>query len=236
MDTHGTATVMAAESDDPEMVGERLDQMLGPEYISYRKGPGGQRFAYMEGHELISMMNATFGWHRWTSKAMSFDTDYAEVGNGGKWSAGVAATVRLTVQVKGSAKEVFHEDIGYGTMDNAPSRGQAMEKCRKEAMTDGIKRAARQFGNVTGGCLYNKDYLEKIKTVKGPADRIEFNEDALCRKPVNKRKRFLMEQERKQRAMAVRTAPTLQDYMASDDDLDDEDMFATIPDSEELSL
>jgi len=176
--------------------GRQLGSYLGPEYVSYRKGEGGRNLAYMEGHEVINVMNRIFGWDGWNSKVVTFVTDYADVNNGGKWNVGVAATVRLTVLKSGAqAGEVSHEDIGYGTMDNGPSRGKAMEKCRKEAATDGIKRAARQFGNATGGCLYNREYLERVKKVKGPAARIEFAEEKLFRKPVNKRKRFMLARE-----------------------------------------
>ena len=179
-------------------VAEQLNRYLGPEFISYRRGEGGKMLAYAEGHEVINLMNWIFRWDRWNSKVVSFVTDYAEAGNGGKWSVGVAATVRVSVLVseEGKAREVSHEDTGYGTMDNGPSRGKAMEKCRKEAVTDALKRAARQFGNATGGCLYNKEYLERVKRVKGPADRIEFVEEELFRKNINKRKRFMMAQEK----------------------------------------
>jgi len=77
---------------------------------------------------------------------VSFETDYVDVSNDGKWKVGVAATLRLTTLVKegDKAREVWHEDIEYGIVDNGPSRGKAMEKCRKEAVTDGLKRAGRQ--------------------------------------------------------------------------------------------
>ncbi len=181
---------LSARGDEERVaaVGNQLNQYLAPEYISYRKGEGGRMLAYMEGHEVISMLNTIFGWDGWNSKVVSFETDYVDVSNGGKWNVGVAATVRLTALVKdgGKAREVWHEDTGYGTMDNGPSRGKAMEKCRKEAVTDGLKRAGRQFGNATGGCLYNKEYLERVRKVKGPAERIKFVEEELLRKPMKK--------------------------------------------------
>lgn len=180
-------------------VAEQLDRYLGPEYLSYRRGEGGRMLAYAEGHEVINLMNTIFEWDGWNSKVVNFVTDYAEGGHGGKWNVGVAATVRLTVLMKGKdqdvIREVSHEDIGYGTIDNGPSRGKAMEKCRKEAVTDGLKIAARHFWNATGNCLYNKEYLERAKRVMGPADRIEFVEDELFRKPMNKMKRLMMMQD-----------------------------------------
>ena len=220
-------------------VGGSLMRYLGPEYISYRKGEGGKLLAYIEGHEVITLMNRIFGWDGWNSKVVNVVTDYAEVSNGGKWSVGMAATVRLTAVVKGkggvgtsiSMREVWREDIGYGTMSNGPDRGKAMEKCRKEATTDALKRAARQFGSATGGCLYNKEYLERIKKVKGPADRIEFVPEELLYKPVNKRKRFILEQER---ARQVDGSGDDKEEFFGDDDEDEMEMLAGMVASDEL--
>jgi DNA repair and recombination protein RAD52 len=182
-----------------EYVGKQLERFLGPEYISYRKGEGNHKpFAYVEGQEMISIANGIFGWDGWMSEPTVFTTDYAEATSGGKWNMGVACTVRVTVLIKAVEgrviREVWHEDIGYGTIDNAPNRGKAMEKCRKEALTDGVKRGLRFFGNATGNCIYNKTFLERVKQVKGPAERIEFVEEELLYKPMNKRKRVLLQQ------------------------------------------
>ncbi|MCJ1319084.1 DNA repair protein rad52 [Xylographa vitiligo] len=176
---------------DPETdIGKKLDKFLGPEYISYRPGEAGKKLAYMEGHEVISRLNDVFGWNGWNSRVMSQTIDFQETGNNGKFNVGIAVTVRVTAW-QGDGKEVYREDIGYGTMDNAPTRGKALEKAYKEGQTDALKRAARQFGRSTGGCVYGKEYLSRVKQVKAPAERIEFVENDLCRKPMNKRKRFL---------------------------------------------
>jgi DNA repair and recombination protein RAD52 len=187
-------------------IGQQLDQFLGPEYVSYRRGEGNKQLAYLEGHEVIGIANTIFGWDKWSSKPVSFTTDYAEPTNGGKWNIGVACTVRVTVLVSEGAmqREVCHEDVGYGTIDNAPGRGKGMEKCRKEAVTDGLKRALRTFGSATGGCMYNKKYLELVSKVKGPAERIEFVDEDLFRKPINKRKRLMMAQDN---AQVIRLKP-----------------------------
>jgi recombination DNA repair RAD52 pathway protein len=41
-------------------------------------------------------------------------------------------------------------------------------QCKKEAVTDGIKRTLRNFGNVLGNCLYDKQYVSEIAKVKAP--------------------------------------------------------------------
>jgi len=75
----------------------------------------------------------------------------------------------------------YHEDCGYGSMANSRDKAAALEKCKKEAVTDALKRALRSFGNVLGNCLYDKTYESKIKTVKSaPAT---FDEKQLYRRP-----------------------------------------------------
>jgi DNA repair and recombination protein RAD52 len=41
-------------------------------------------------------------------------------------------------------------------------------QCKKEAVTDGVKRALRSFGNVLGNCLYDKEYTKEIIKIKVP--------------------------------------------------------------------
>jgi DNA recombination protein Rad52 len=62
----------------------------------------------------------------------------------------------------------FHEDIGYGTSENQRSKAAAYEKAKKEAVTDGVKRALRYFGNCLGNCTYDKAFLKNIKTLSIP--------------------------------------------------------------------
>jgi len=216
-----------SDEDKTVSIGEELGRYLGPEYISYRKGDGNSQYAYLEGHEAISIANTIFGWDGWKSEPRNFTTDYAEqVKPSGKWNIGVACTVRVTVLLreKGGVREVYHEDVGYGTTENAPYRGKAMENCRKEAVTDGIKRALRQYGNATGNCLYNSLYRERVKKARGPAERIEFVEDDLFCKPMNKRKRLLMRQESEKVVRLKPGSDTVdeEDEFGMDEDFDDD--------------
>ena len=41
-------------------------------------------------------------------------------------------------------------------------------QCKKEAMTDGVKRSLRNFGNLLGNCLYDKQYAQEIVKMKVP--------------------------------------------------------------------
>lgn len=52
------------------------------------------------------------------------------------------------------------------------------------------------FGEATGNCIYDKGFLERLKTVKGPYEAIEFDESQLYRLESNvKRPRDLSEEE-----------------------------------------
>ena len=79
----------------------------------------------------------------------------------GKISLGLSTIVRVTIR-----DGTFHEDIGYGHIENCKGKAAAFEKAKKEAATDAMKRALRTFGNVLGNCLYDKDYLQKVQKIK----------------------------------------------------------------------
>lgn len=51
------------------------------------------------------------------------------------------------------------------------TRLESGRQSKKEAVTDGLKRALRHFGKLLGNCLYDKHYLEHIKNVKAPKVR-----------------------------------------------------------------
>ena len=57
---------------------------------------------------------------------------------GDRFYVGVSAFVR--VELKNGA---YHEDVGYGVSEGLRSKGLSIEKARKEAATDGLKRSLR---------------------------------------------------------------------------------------------
>ena len=84
---------------------------------------------------------------------------------GDRFYVGVSSFVR--VQLKDGA---FHEDVGYGVSEGMRSKALSIEKARKEAVTDGLKRALRAFGNVMGNCISDKQYLRYIQKQPKPAE------------------------------------------------------------------
>lgn len=90
-------------------------------------------------------------------------------------SLGLSVVVRVTLR-----DGTFHEDIGYGQIENCKSKAQAFEKAKKEGTTDALKRALRNFGNVLGNCIYDKDYLKKVTKLK-PQPNKSWDESGLHR-------------------------------------------------------
>ena len=66
----------------------------------------------------------------------------------------------------GSIDLYMLQDIGYGHIENCKGKAAAFEKAKKEGTTDALKRALRNFGNVLGNCIYDKDYVSKVTKVK----------------------------------------------------------------------
>lgn len=150
----------------------RLNQRLGPEYVSTRAGPGGgPKVFYLEGWKAIDLANEVFGFNGWSSSIVSFDVDYCDQTESGRYNIGLSATVRVTLR-----DGTFHEDVGYGTMDNAMKKGQGMEKAKKEAITDALKRALRNFGRSLGNCLYDKKFCEQVSRMKAQPAKYDMDE------------------------------------------------------------
>ncbi|KAK2055029.1 recombination protein rad52 [Colletotrichum caudatum] len=153
----------------------RLEKQLGPEYISARAGPSGQKVHYIAAEKCIALANEVFGFNGWSSSIQNIQVDFVdEHPQTMKISLGLSVIVRVTLR-----DGTFHEDIGYGHIENCKGKAAAFEKAKKEGTTDALKRALRNFGNVLGNCIYDKDYLSKVTKMKVAPTK--FNETELHR-------------------------------------------------------
>lgn len=103
----------------------KLNQKLGPEYISQRPGPGGgPKLTYAEGWKIINLANEVFGFNGWSSSVISLTMDFMDYNEDSKrYNVGVTAIMRVTLR-----DGVYHEDIGYGMLENSKSKGAALDK------------------------------------------------------------------------------------------------------------
>lgn len=145
----------------------RLNKRLGPEYISTRAGPGNSRVAYLSAEKAINLANEVFGFNGWSSSIQNIQIDFVdESPTKGTISIGLSVVVRVTLK-----DGTYHEDTGYGGIENCKSKIAAFEKAKKEGTTDALKRALRNFGNVLGNCIYDKEYIAKVSKVKAGQGR-----------------------------------------------------------------
>ncbi|KAI0853289.1 recombination protein Rad52 [Daldinia vernicosa] len=153
----------------------RLEKQLGPEYLSARSGPSGQKVHYIAAEKCIALANEVFGFNGWSSSIQNIQVDFVDENpQTFKISLGLSVIVRVTLR-----DGTYHEDIGYGHIENCKGKAAAFEKAKKEGTTDALKRALRNFGNVLGNCIYDKDYLSKVTKMKvGP---VKFDEENLHR-------------------------------------------------------
>ena len=103
----------------------KLDRRLGPEYISQRPGPGGgPKLTYVEGWKIINLANEVFGFNGWSSSIVNLNTDFIDYSEETRrYSVGTSAVVRVTLR-----DGTYHEDVGYGILENSKSKGAALDK------------------------------------------------------------------------------------------------------------
>ena len=104
---------------------------MGPEYISSRPGPAGQKVHYLAADKCINLANEVFGFNGWSSGIQNIQIDFVdENANNGNISLGLSVIVRVTLR-----DGTFHEDVGYGQVKNVKDKATAFEKAKKEEMS-----------------------------------------------------------------------------------------------------
>ncbi|RYC55062.1 hypothetical protein CHU98_g11148 [Xylaria longipes] len=200
----------------------RLEKQLGPEYLSARSGPSGQKVHYIAAEKIIALANEVFGFNGWSSSIQNIQVDFVDENPQTlKISLGLSVIVRVTLR-----DGTYHEDIGYGHMENCKGKAAAFEKAKKEGTTDALKRTLRNFGNVLGNCIYDKDYLSKVTKIKvGPT---KFDEENLHRhSDFAKREQGIVKVEPKAVASGSRDQANMSvvsDGLALEEDFGDFDM------------
>ena len=133
-------------------VTKALGQPLDPALVSTRRGTAGRTFSYIEGHVAIDEANAIFGYGGWGYE-LAGDVTLREIANVDpktgeiKTSSAYSAPVRVTVP--GAPPRT---DVGFHAVADETPDGH--DTAIKGAVTDGMKRALRSFGDRFGNGLY----------------------------------------------------------------------------------
>lgn len=160
----------------PEVVA-KLAAPLDPTRVKKREGSGGRSLSYLESHDVIRTANDVFGIGGWSYRVDELVCLATEKFIGRDAREGTRTGYRATVTVRvGDTTE--YGDVGYGdATEYTNSTVTTHELASKEAVSDAVKRALRNFGDQFGLCLYAKDAPEhngrnaSASTDGGAADR-----------------------------------------------------------------
>ncbi len=133
-------------------VTEALAQPLDPQLVSQRKGSGGRKFDYIEGHTAIDQANRIFGFGSWGYELVG-DVTLRQIeqtdSRTGEVTRSAAYSAVVRVNVPGAPART---DVGFQQVSDETAEGH--ETAFKGAVTDGLKRALRSFGDRFGNGLY----------------------------------------------------------------------------------
>lgn len=153
-----------------EQIVAELDSKIPRDVISQRDAGNGRSLSYLEGHYVIDRLNKVLGVGKWAYGAeltKVFEGTVKDKFDKDVFTTSYIAKVRMVVTIGSETKEVTTEfvDVGYGDGSDKKNPGKAHELAVKEAVTDGIKRCAKNLGMSMGLALYSKDQ-ENVDDVK----------------------------------------------------------------------
>ena len=136
----------------PPAVVNALQQPLDPSLVSRRDGRGNKSFEYIEGHTVIDQANEIFGYGGWGYELVG-DVSLRRIEKvdvrTGELKVNYAYSAPVRVSVVGAPPRT---DIGFHVVTDDNPEGH--ETAAKGAVTDGLKRALRSFGDRFGNGLY----------------------------------------------------------------------------------
>ena len=136
----------------PPAVVNALEQPLDPALVSQRQGRSNRWFDYIEGHTVIDQANKIFGYGGWGYELVG-DVSLRRIEkvdvSTGQLRVTFAYSAPVRVSVNGAPSRT---DIGFHIVTEDTPEGH--ETAAKGAVTDGLKRALRSFGDRFGNGLY----------------------------------------------------------------------------------
>ncbi len=129
-----------------------LQQPLDPSLVSRRDGRGNRQYEYIEGHTVIDQANRIFGYGGWGYELFG-DVSLRRIEkvdvSTGQLRVTFAYSAPVRVSVNGAPSRT---DIGFHIVAEDTPEGH--DTACKGAVTDGLKRALRSFGDRFGNGLY----------------------------------------------------------------------------------
>ena len=148
---------------------EQLFKEINPTRVAKHPYSG---MAYLETWDVLAHLNRIFGFEGWEKHVVSCEfifedfvtwkdkkSDQEKQG----WDVAYRATVRLIIKDFRTGDPVkVSEDVATGQASHQPSRGDAHDLAIKSAVSDALKRAAKDLGNQFGLSLYDKGSVKSV--------------------------------------------------------------------------
>ena len=147
-------------------VTEALAQPLDPQLVSQRKGRGGRKFDYIEGHTAIDQANRIFGFGGWGYELVG-DVTLRPIEQTDSRTGEVTSTPAYAAVVRVTAPGApSRTDVGFQPVSDESPEGH--ETAFKGAVTDALKRALRSFGDRFGNGLYGDPPTNRRESEPAP--------------------------------------------------------------------
>lgn len=116
---------------------------------------GNINLSYLEGFDIIETANRIFGFGNWEYSISKLEMVSQEKNQNDNIVICYKAIIRTVVYDTSHSKQIIREDVGFGT-GISKTLADANEGGAKEAVTDGLKRSLKSYGNQLGLSLYDK--------------------------------------------------------------------------------
>jgi DNA recombination protein Rad52 len=152
-----TAATEKFDAPSADEVRKRLDEKIPRSAVALRDGGGPKKLSYLEGWYVIARLNEVLGQGNWDYNTEEMKLVHSGETNG-KQTVHYIAKVCLTVHGlrSNNGYGITFSDYGYGDGSDKCNIGKAHELAVKEAVTDGLKRCAKNLGMSLGLALYDK--------------------------------------------------------------------------------
>lgn len=150
-----------------------LDNNIPKDVIKTRS-QGGTTLSYLETWQVIDRMNQVLGQGNWGYQIARLDKVFEgkiEQYSGEAFTTSYTAQVSLFATIEG--KTVIFTEVGYGDGTDKKSPGKAHELATKEAVSDALKRAAKNLGRSMGLALYDKTQEFVGETTKAVGEPVK---------------------------------------------------------------
>ena len=117
---------------------------------------GGRKYSYLSTFDIVNTLNLIFGFDGWETNVKKLEMINSTTNQNGNFVVTFSAIVRLKVWDTNHKHYIIREDNGI-SVSVSNSIGAAMETASKACISDGLKRAAKSYGNSMGNPLYDPE-------------------------------------------------------------------------------